>query len=254
MSAKVFGSLWAPKRLLEDYGPGLTKMTDSAEFDFWHEASSARIELKAARARSGVFTFQYIRPHCFDVCVCLGWEGGQHRYWLFPAGAIGPLLSKQHRALNSFQLRIGRRSARVLAKYDVAPTGLRARLEGIALRSVRHRRPVRLDSILATVEGWVVVAALITRQLREYGLSDWSFVLKPLHGPVDPDEPDLLPHPDFNEDERRIELWVYPEPVIGKHEVAATAGSLFSFLIQYLDRGDLDIIDQELGDDGLSSR
>jgi hypothetical protein len=80
MSAKEFGSVWAPERLLEDYGAGLTKMTDYAEFDFRHDSSSARIELKAARARSGAFTFQYIRPDCFDVCVCLRWQSGERRY------------------------------------------------------------------------------------------------------------------------------------------------------------------------------
>lgn len=247
MSAKVFGSLWAPERLLEDYGPGLTKMTDSAEFDFRHEASSARIELKAARAKSGVITFQYVRPDCFDVCVCLRWESGQYRYWLFPAAEIGSLLSKQHRASNSFQLRVGHRALRALAKYDVAPTALRARLEAIAFRSARHRHPVRLDPTLTAVEGWAAVAASITRQLKECGLSDWSFVLKPFGGPMDPEEPDLLPYPVFNEAERRIELSVRSESVIGRQDVAATAGSLFDFLIQYLDRDALDIVDPAQG-------
>lgn len=252
MPAKEFGSLWAPERLLEDYGPSLTKMTDSAEFDFRHDASSARIELKAARAKSGVFTFQYIRPDCFDLCACLHWEDGEHRYWLIPATEIRSYLSKQHRSSNSFQLRAGRRSVGALAKYEVAPTGLRDRLDAMAFRSVRHRQLVRLDPILAAVEGWTAVAAAITRQMKECGLSDWSFVLKPLTEPVDPDELDLLPYPDFNEDESRIELWVHPESVIGRHNVATTAGSLFGFLIQYLDRDDLAVLDSEPEDDRLT--
>jgi hypothetical protein len=120
----------------------------------------------------------------------------------------------------------------------------------MAFRSLRHRWPVRLDPILSTVEGWTSVAASITRQMKEYGLSDWSFVIKPFTGPLDPDEPELLPYPDFNEVELRIELWVHPEPVIGRHDVRATAGSLFDFLIQYLDQDDL--LDSEPDDDGLT--
>lgn len=170
-------------------------MTDSAEFDFRHDASSARIELKAARARSGVLTFQYIRPDCFDVCVCIRWERGEHRYWLIPATAISPLLAKQHRSSNSFQLRAGRRSVTALAQYDAAPGTLRDRLDAIAYRSARRRLPVRLDPILAAVVGWTAVAASITRRMRECGLSDWSFVIKPRTGSVDVREPDLLPIP-----------------------------------------------------------
>lgn len=250
MSAKEFGSVWAPERLLEDYGSGLMKMPDNAEFDFRHGSSSARIELKAARARSGAYSFQYIRPDCFDVCVCLRWEGGKHRYWLILATEIRPLLSKQYRSSNSFQLRAGQRSVGALAKYDAAPTALRNRLDAIAFRSVGHRLPVRLDPILATVEGWTAVAASINRQMKECGLSDWSFVLRPFSGPFDPDEPDLVPCPKLNEIERRIEVCVHPKPVIGRHDVRATAASLFDFLTQYLDQNDL--LDSEPEDDNLT--
>jgi hypothetical protein len=50
------------------------------------------------------------------------------------------------------------------------------------------------------------------------------------------DEPDLLPYPEFFEAERRVELQVHPEPVVGASGVRVTAGSLFDFLIGYLDR------------------
>jgi hypothetical protein len=239
MSAKAFGSLWAPDRLLKDYGAGLTKMTDNAEFDLRHDASSARLELKAARARSGVFTFQYIRPDCFDVCVCLAWEGGNHRYWLIPANKIRPLLAKQHRSFDSFQLRVGRHLVAALAKYEIAPSTLRDRLDVIALGAVRGRHPVRLDPILEAVEGWPSVAASIRRRMKDCGLSDWSFVLKPVREQVDPGGPALLPYPRIYEGERRIEAWVYPEPVIGRHDLAATAGALFDFLIQNFDPDDV---------------
>lgn len=243
MSSKEFGSCWAPERLLEDHGPGLIKMADNAEFDFRHDATGARIELKAARARSSGFTFQYIRPDCFDICVCLRWENGTHRYWLIPATKIRPFLSIQHRSSNSFQLRAGSRSATALAKYDVTPPALRDRLEALAISSVQHRRPVRLDPILATIEGWAAVSASITRQMKECGVDDWSFVLKPLTEPVDPDESDLLPYPAFYEKEQRIEVWVHPEPVIGKRNIYMTADRLFGFLIQYLDTDDIDSVD-----------
>ena len=51
LSAKIFGSRWAPDRFDKDYGPGLTRMPDVCEFDFRHGQLGARIELKAARWR-----------------------------------------------------------------------------------------------------------------------------------------------------------------------------------------------------------
>jgi hypothetical protein len=40
--------------------------------------------------------------------------------------------------------------------------------------------------------------------------------------------------------ERRIEFKVHVDPVIGRNEARMMAGSLFDFLLQYLERDDLD--------------
>jgi hypothetical protein len=229
MSAKEFGSHWAPSRLMADYGIGLTRMADSAEFDFRHDVSGARIELKAARAVSGVFIFQYIRPDCFDLCVCLGWENGNCQYWIIPASNLSPFLSKQHRSSGSFQLRMGTRSRPKLAKFAVAVSALRDRLDVMSLR-VGRAQLVRLDSVLANVQGWPAVASSIARKMGECGFTDWSFVIKALAERVG-DHPGMLAYPTFNDKERRIELSVYPEGVVGRHNVAATATSLLDFLV-----------------------
>lgn len=248
MSGKQFGSNWAPRRLLEDYGAvGLTKMSDSAEFDFRHEVSGARIELKAARTQGGVFRFQYIRPNSSDVCICLCWESGKHHYWLIPSAELGPLLSRQYRRSEAFQLRAGRESLSILAKYEVVPTALRQHLENTIKKSLRHRRAVRLDPALGQVDGWPAVAASIDRRLRDCGLSDWSFLLILFSGPTDPDEPGLVPYPAFNYNERRIEVFVPPEPVIGRRDVAVTASCYFDLFDQYLEREEgIDDFDEDI--------
>lgn len=62
--------------------------------------------------------------------------------------------------------------------------------------------------------------------------------LRPLREEMD--EPELLPYPEFFVVERRVELQVRPEPVIGSHGVRVRAGSLFDFLIGYLDQDEPD--------------
>lgn len=239
LSSKSFGSQWAPARFLEDYGAGLTRMPDSAEFDFRHEASGTRIELKAARRNSkDNFCFQYIRPDCFDLCVCLGWQSTSHNYWVFTTKDIVPLLTKQHRAFGSFQLRL-RAGTESINSLAVSPDRLRVHLDSAVRLAIRHRKPVRLDPILAAVEGWPSVASSICRSLKQFGLSDdWQFVLRPLREQPDEYEPGLLPYPEFFHIERRIELQVHPEPVVGTQQVRVVAGCLFDFLVQFLDRDD----------------
>ena len=246
LSAKEFGSIWAPLRFVDDHGAGLTRLSDTAEFDFWHDSTGARIELKSARARNGVLIFQYVRPACFDVCVCLGVVNNHWRYWLFDANKILPFLSKQHRASDSFQLRIPRVASNAMKRCEISPEELRGRLDAIGHRSVRRRKPIRLDPVLATVEGWPAVARSMTRQAVECGLSSWTFVFRLLKKPPDPDESDLLPYPLFNSAERRIEFYVRPEPILGRANIWATAASFFGFLIQYLDE-DIDATDLESG-------
>jgi hypothetical protein len=79
-----------------------------------------------------------------------------------------------------------------------------------------------------------IQASSISRQLKQCGLSDWQFVLRPLREQMN--EPELLPYPEFFEAERRVELQVHQEPVIGAYQVRVTAAILFDFLIGYLDR------------------
>jgi uncharacterized LabA/DUF88 family protein len=97
--------------------------------------------------------------------------------------------------------------------------------------------PVHLDPILANVEGWPNVAKAIARRLKKYELADWMFVLRPLDEPYEPDE---APYPDFYKDENRIEFRVHVHPVVGKHNVALTANSLFDFLLMCLEPDDGD--------------
>ena len=238
LSAKAFGSQWAPNQFLSDYGPGLTRMPDTAEFDFRHEASGIRIELKAARlTRTGIFVFQYIRPDCFDLCVCLGWQVTSYCYWIFDAVKIRPLLASQHRGMDTFQLRI-RPESEPFRRFAVPPDRLRVELDRKASAAARCRHLVRLDPGLATVEGWRSVAASISRNMRQCGLTDWQFVLRPLREEMD--EPELLPYPEFFEHERRVELQVHPKPVIGSYNVGVMADILFDFLIGYLDQNEPD--------------
>ncbi|MDL1971011.1 MAG: hypothetical protein LWW94_08580 [Candidatus Desulfofervidaceae bacterium] len=238
LSAKAFGSQWAPNQFLLDYGPGLTRMPDTAEFDFRYEASGVRIELKAARlTRTGVFVFQYIRPDCFDLCVCLGWQTASYCYWIFDAAKIRPLLASQHRGMDTFQLRIHPESE-PFCRSAIPPGRLRVELDRKASAAARHRNLVRLDLSLATVKGWRSVAASISRKMKQCGLTDWQFVLRPLRKEMD--EPELLPYPQFFELERRVELQVHPEPVIGSHNIGAMAEGLFDFLIGYLDQDEPD--------------
>ena len=102
--------------------------------------------------------------------------------------------------------------------------------------------PVRLDPILANVEGWPNVAKAIARRLKQCELSGWLFVIKPLDEPYEPDE---MPYPDFFADDRRIEFRVRVEPVIGRQEVTMTAEALFDLLLQYLEQDFDDSEDQE---------
>src|SRR5215470_1402181 len=155
-------------------------MPDTCEFDFRHEQSGARIELKAARcSRMGSFVFQYIRPDCFDLCICLGWREDSYNYWIFDPTKIQPFLARQHRGLNSFQLRL-RAEADPFCRLAIPSNRLRLELDRKARAAARHRKLVRLDPTLVTVEGWQSVANSISRQLKQGGLSDCQFVLRPL--------------------------------------------------------------------------
>jgi hypothetical protein len=243
LSAKSFGSQWAPIRFLADYGPGLTRMPDTCEFDFRHEQSGARIELKAARGNHmGSLVFQYIRPDCFDLCICLGWREDSYNYWIFDPTKVQSFLARQHRGFNSFQLRL-HAEANPFRRLAIPPGRLRLELDRKARSVARHRRLVRLDPTLMTVEGWQSVANSVSRQLKQCGLSDWQFVLRPLR--EQKNEPELLPYPEFFEIERRVELQVDPEPVIGAYQVRVTAAILLDFLIGYLDR------DEPNGEDAI---
>jgi hypothetical protein len=82
--------------------------------------------------------------------------------------------------------------------------------------------PVYLEPVLANVEGWPNVAMAIARRLKESGLSDWLFVLKPLDEPYAPDE---NPYPNFYKNERCIEFRMHVDPVLGRHNVGAMAAS-----------------------------
>lgn len=248
MSAKQFGSNWAVEQLNSDYGLGLTKMSDSAEFDFRHDVSGARIELKAARSRKGAFVFQYICPDYFDVCVCLGWDDGAYSYWLFATDEIRPLLAKQHRSLSRFQLRLGPRTITSVAKHHVASAVLRERLDLIARRVVRRRCPVRLSPMLVSIEGWPRIAESVTRQMKSCKFSDWCIVVNPMDSVIDADDPDLVRCPVFNLEERRIEIWVQPKPVFGQRNVSGYAASLFDTFLMYFDyamgEDDSDFLDE----------
>jgi hypothetical protein len=234
LSAKSFGSQWAPARFLADYGPGLACMPDTCEFDFRHEQSGARIELKAACCnRMGSLVFQYIRPDGFDLCICLGWREDSYNYWIFHPTRIQSFLVGQHRGFNSFQLRL-HAEANPFWRLAIPPGRLRLRLDRKARSVARHRRLVRLDPTLVTVGGWQSVASSIGRQLKQCGLSDWQLVLRPLRERMN--EPELLPYPEFFEVERRVELQVHPEPVIGAYQGRVTAAILLDLLIEYLDR------------------
>lgn len=221
-------------------------MSDAAEFDFRHETAEVRIELKSARARNGILIFQYVRPRSFDVCVCLGWDGGQCRYWVFESEAVRPpFLSQQHRASDSFQLRIPRRPNAAVTQREVAPDRLRASVDIAARRSAKRRKVVRLDPALEAMEGWPAVAKSMTRQAIDCGFPHWVFVFRLLEKHRDPEEPDLLPYPSFSDAERRVEFRVRPEPVLGGQNIRATAESFFAFLLQYLDDEDVEDDDAE---------
>jgi hypothetical protein len=98
--------------------------------------------------------------------------------------------------------------------------------------------PVRLDPILANVEGWPEVAMSIARQMKECGLGHWVFIINPLDEPCDPEE---IPYPDFDEAERRIAYKVHVEPVLGRNEVRGMAISLFDLFLQYLEPDEDDL-------------
>jgi hypothetical protein len=190
LNSKKLGSKWAPERFLADYGAGLSRMKDTAEFDFRHNASGIRIELKAARIKDcGAFKFQYIRPECFDLCICLAWQNGSpHRYWIFDTTDLKPpRLTRQHRGGRSFQLSI---------RTDdpiIQPGNLRVELDRKAKSACRHRKLVRLNTALKNVKGWPSVADSIERQMRGCGFDNWIFVIDPLRDIMDgPDSYHIL--------------------------------------------------------------
>ncbi len=238
LSSKKFGSKWAPSRFLTDYGDGLARMDDSAEYDFWHQDASLRIELKAARRnRRGQYIFQYIRPASFDICVCLGYNQGSCEYWLFTSNQIRKFLVRQQRNQQVYQLRVSATSRPRLATYACRPSELRHRLDKLAKRVRGSRKHIRLCPPLDLVEGWASVAAAMERKLRQLGLMDWEIVVRPLSADEMSDDmqhdPNLLPYPQFFPKEGRMEISVRPEPVIGRQNVAATSWSIVDFLLQY---------------------
>jgi hypothetical protein len=165
LSSKGFGS-WAEDQLLRDYGQGLTQMADNAEFDFRHEASRVRIELKAARHKRDAFRFAYIRPTSFELCVCLGYHNSSHHYWLFDSTEIQGFLAHQHRGGDTFQLRIRLADERFQSYYS-SRDQVRIALDPKATTVARHRNLVRLDPVLESIEGWHSVAAAISRRLEK---------------------------------------------------------------------------------------
>jgi hypothetical protein len=221
---------------LADYGSGLTRMP-GGEFDFRHELSGVRIELKSARRnQKGSFVFQYIRPDCFDLCVCLAWHEDAHHYWIFPTTEIQSFLTRQHRHM-SFQLKI-RAGVDRFRRFAVSPGRLRLQLDRKARTVARHRRLVRLDPILENMEGWPSVARSLSRQLKQCNLYDWQFVLRPLREQMS--DPDELPYPELFEVERRIEFQVHPQLDMTVRLMAIVLFDVFDQYLECLERRDSD--------------
>src|SRR2546426_4105545 len=181
MSAKVFGSQWAPSRVESDYGAGLDRMFDSAEFDFMLRGYNVRIELKAARSSSrDIFTFQYIRPDSFDVCVCLAWHNDVYQYLIFTSPEIRPHLTRQHRDSHAFQLRLSQNQLTRHSARLAAPDALQDKLNAAAERAYTRRILVRLDPTLAGIEGWHNVARSMSKRLKREGFDQWRIFLRHL--------------------------------------------------------------------------
>jgi len=231
LSAKSFGSVWAARQFEADHGIGLSSLGDIAAFDFWHEGSGARVELKASRLSArGAFSFQYICPERFDVAVFLGYCPSQPcRYWVIPVADLLGLLSRQHRDGASHQLRISLPRSTQLSGFEAGPDELRDQLSRVCTKAVKKRRRVRLDSAFEMVEGWSNVATFIERSLKRDFNPRWQIRIVPMQPSVE----GMIPYPAFCPNEFRMDVLWPLKPVIGRTDIRATAGSIVDFLYQY---------------------